>query len=171
VVWHTGSCVVHSNYNSYWIWLKDICNISGLKYSEKYLALKYFNTKYFLLYFNPDIYYISILYIFICTYIYQDWNIARNIWHWSTSTPNTSCYILILICYIYLLTISNNNYNYCEPHGIPNGMPPCLYLLLSVVLYHDLMMALWGWNSCSRTILILIKQGCVGRYFIYSYLK
>jgi hypothetical protein len=36
-----GSRVVHSDYNSYWIWLKDIyIYISGLKYSEKYMVLK-----------------------------------------------------------------------------------------------------------------------------------
>jgi hypothetical protein len=44
----------------------------------------------------------------------------------------------------------------------------CIYFSLSVILYFDLMMALWGWNNCSNIILFLIKQGFVRLYFIQS---
>jgi hypothetical protein len=120
------------------------------------------------------------------TLIFDNTSFTRKVYHTcnpyqfyyetalTTSVPYTSRCILIQTYYIYsiyilIYLISNNNYNYCEPHWIPCGIPPYLYLLLSIVLYHNIMMALWGWNNCSQTILILIKQGCVRQYFIYSY--
>jgi hypothetical protein len=75
------------------------------------------------------------------------------------STLYTSRYILSLIyLYPYLLTTPIRILSLWTTQ-IPYDMPHYwFYLLLSVILYFDLMMALWGRNNCSQIILLLIYR-------------